>query len=180
MPFSLDSALAIWQRTPAALDALLRDLPESLLHANEGPDTFSSFDVIGHLIDGEESDWMVRARLILAQGSERTFVPFDRFRHRRRNAGRSIGALLDEFAELRRANLVELRSWQLTPPQLSLTGIHPAFGEVTLRQLLATWMVHDLGHIAQVARVIAKQQRDEVGPWIAFLPVLSDRPVPAS
>lgn len=180
MPFSLDSALAIWHRTPAVLDALLRDLPEPLLHANEGPDTFSSFDVIGHLIDGEETDWMARARLILAQGTERTFVPFDRYRHRTRNAGRPIGALLDEFAMLRSANLAELRGWALTPTQLEFTGLHPTFGEVTLRQLLATWMVHDLGHLAQVARVMAKRHRDDVGPWVAFLPVLSDRPVPAS
>ena len=180
MSFSLDAAVAVWQRTPLVLDALLRDLPGTLLHANEGPDTFSSFDVVGHLIDGEETDWMARARLILAQGSERTFEPFDRFRHRSRNVGRSIGALLDEFAALRRANLTELMGWQITPRQLSLTGIHPTFGEVTLQQLLATWMVHDLGHLAQVARVIAKQQREAVGPWVAFLPVLGDRPVPAS
>jgi hypothetical protein len=180
MSFSLDTALAVWRRTPATLDALLRDLPEPLLHATEGPDTFSPIDVMGHLIEGEETDWMARARIILAQGNDRRFAPFDRFRHRERAPVQGVGPLLDEFSRLRTANLAELLAWQLQPSQMSLTGIHPKFGTVTLEQLLATWMVHDLGHIAQVVRVIAKQQRDEVGPWIAFLPVLTDRPVPAS
>ncbi len=180
MTVSLASAEAIWRCTPATIDALLRGLPESLLHANEGGDTFSPFDVVGHLIDGEESDWMARARLILAQGSERRFAAFDRFRHRTRNRGRTMDSLLDEFAQRRAANLDELLGWRLTVEQLALTGIHPTFGAVTLQQLLATWMVHDLGHVAQVARVLAKQQRDAVGPWIAFLPVLNDRPTPAS
>ena len=180
MPFSLDSALAVWRSTPAAFDALLRDLPESLLHANEGPDTFSAYDVIGHMIEGEETDWMSRARIILAQGPDLRFVPFDRFAHRTRDPHRSIGALLDEFSGLRRANLAQLVEWNIQPAQMALTGIHPKFGTVTLEQLLATWMVHDLGHLAQVSRVLAKQQRDEVGPWIAFLPVLTDRPRPVS
>ena len=180
MPFSLDSALAVWRSTPAAFDALLRNLPESLLHANEGTDTFSPFDVIGHMIHGEEADWLARARIIMAQGPDRRFVPFDRFAHRDRGAGRRIGALLDEFAALRHANLEQLLAWDLQPEHMSLTGIHPTFGTVTLEQLLATWMVHDLGHLAQVSRVLAKQQREEVGPWIAFLPVLTDRPRPGS
>ena len=180
MSFSLEAAAAIWQRTPATLDSLLRGLPDHLVRSNEGGDSFSAFDVVGHLIDGEADDWMARARIILAQGEERTFTPFDRFRHRTRNAGRSLDALLDEFAELRARNLAELSGWHLQPAQLALTGVHPMFGVVTLEQLLATWMVHDLGHVAQVARVIAKQQRGEVGPWIAFLPVLSDRSTPAA
>jgi hypothetical protein len=180
MTFSLAQAEQVWRRTPVVVDALLRGLPESLLRANEGGESFSPFDVVGHLIDGEADDWMVRARIILAQGAERTFVPFDRFRHRTRNAGRTIDALLDEFTELRERNLAELCGWQLQPAQLMLTGVHPTLGTVTLEQLLATWMVHDLGHIAQVSRVIAKQQRDAVGPWVAFLPVLTDRPVPAT
>ena len=178
--FSLDSALAVWRSAPAAFDALLRDLPDALLRANEGPDTFSAYDVMGHLIEGEETDWMSRARIILAQGPDLRFVPFDRLAHRARDPHRGIGALLDEFARLRRANLDELRGWNLQPGQMTLTGIHPKFGTVTLEQLLATWMVHDLGHLAQVSRVIAKQQREAVGPWVAFLPVLTDRPRPAS
>jgi hypothetical protein len=180
MTLHLDHAIMVWRRTPVVLDALLRELPSMLLHANEGPDTFSPIDVMGHLIEGEEHDWIARARLILAQGSERTFAPFDRFRHRQRPAPHEIGALLDAFAALRARNLDELQGWQLGPQHLSLTGIHPTFGTVTLEQLLATWMVHDLGHIAQVVRVIAKMQREDVGPWVAFLPVLTDRPVPAS
>ncbi len=180
MSFSLDHALTIWRRTPAALDAMVRDLPDELLRANEGGDSFSPFDVVGHLIDGEETDWMARARIILAAGPDPRFTPYDRFRHRARNVGRSIGELLDEFGMLRERNLRELEGWQLGPAQLQLTGIHPTFGVVTLEQLLSTWVVHDLGHVAQIARVIAKQHRDDVGPWIAFLPVLTDRPAPAS
>jgi hypothetical protein len=180
MSFSLEHALAVWRSTPVALDALLRNLPEALLHANEGPDTFSAHDVMGHLIEGERTDWMARARIILAQGPDRRFVPFDRFAHQSHQPGRSTQALLEEFATLRSANLAELVGWNLQPTHMTLTGIHPTFGEVTLEQLLATWMVHDLGHLAQVSRVLAKQQRDEVGPWVQFLPVLTDRPRPAS
>ena len=116
--------------------------------------------------------------MILARGSSPRFEPYDRFRHRARNAGRSLESLLDEFARLRAANLDTLRGWRLTPVELALPGVHPAFGAVTLRQLLAAWVVHDLGHLAQTARVMAKQYRDEVGPWVAYLPVLTDHPVP--
>lgn len=146
----------------------------------EGPATFSPFDVVGHLIDGEETDWIPRARIILAQGASRRFQPYDRFRHRSRNAGRTLASLLAEFAGLRSANLDLLRSWNLSDTQLALEGEHPSLGAVTLRQLIATWVVHDLGHMAQVARVMAKQYREEVGPWVQYLPVLTDHETPRS
>jgi DinB superfamily len=180
MDFDLDRSTEVLARTPATLKTLLGGLTEPWVRGIEGPDTFSPFDVVGHLIDGEETDWMERARIILARGSDPRFAPFDRFRHRARNVNRSLESLLDEFAALRAANLDVLQSWKLTPADLDLPGVHPKFGRVTLRQLLATWVVHDLGHIAQIARVMAKQYRDPVGPWIAFLPVLTDHEVPRS
>ena len=128
--------------------------------------------MLGHLVHGERADWIPRARIILAQGEDRRFTPFDRFAQFRESEGKSLGALLDEFARLRADGLATLAAWNLTDAQLALTGEHPAFGTVTLRQLLATWVAHDLGHIAQVARVMAKQYRDAVGPWRAYLPVM--------
>jgi hypothetical protein len=178
--FDLASATDVLERTPRTLEELLRDLPDAWVRGTEGPDTFSPFDVVGHLIDGEETDWMPRARIILARGAEPRFEPYDRFRHYERNIGRTLTSLLDEFARLREANLETLSSWKLTPAQLDLSGIHPTFGAVTLRQLLAAWVVHDLGHIAQVARVMAKQYKDAVGPWVPFMPVLTDHERPRS
>jgi hypothetical protein len=173
--FDLDSSTDVLARTPATLGALLADLPEPWVRGREGADTFSPFDVVGHLIDGEETDWIPRARIILARGPDLRFEPYDRFRHYARNVGRSLGELIEEFARLRAANLDLLRSWQLTDAELELTGIHPTFGPVTLRQLIAAWVVHDLGHVAQVTRVMAKQYREAVGPWVPFMPVLLDR-----
>ena len=178
MDFDLDSSTDVLARTPATLGALLADLPDPWIRGREGPETFSPFDVVGHLIDGEETDWIPRARTILARGPDLRFEPYDRFRHYARNVGRTLGELLDEFARLRAANLDLLRSWQLTDVELELTGIHPTFGPVTLRQLIAAWVVHDLGHVAQVSRVMAKQYREEVGPWVPFMPVLMDRVAP--
>jgi uncharacterized protein YndB with AHSA1/START domain len=175
MEFDLDRSIEVLGRTPAVLSALLGGLAEPWIRGTEGPDTFSPFDVVGHLIDGEETDWIPRARIILAQGADRRFEPYDRFRHRARNAGRPLSSLLEEFARLRAANIEELRAWQLTAVQLDLTATHPDLGPVTLRQLLATWVTHDLGHLAQVARVMAKQYRGAVGPWLSYLPVLTDR-----
>lgn len=175
MEFNLSDAARLLSRTPATLQALLGGLPDVWTHPDEGPDTFSPFDVVGHLIDGEETDWMPRARLILEGNPERSFTPYDRFRHYERNRGRALGELLAEFAGLRYRNLAELEGWKLTPVQLAATALHPSLGRVTLQQLLATWVVHDLGHIAQVTRVMAKQYRSEVGPWVAYLPVLTDR-----
>src|SRR5437867_11753326 len=178
MEFDLAHSTEVLRRTPGALRELLAGLPEPWVRGTEGPDTFSSFDVVGHLIDGEETDWIPRARIILARGPDLRFEPYDRFRHRARNAGRSLESLLAEFARLRAANLELLRSWKLTARELELPGEHPSLGRVTLRQLLAAWVVHDLGHLAQVARVMVKQHRTEVGPWAD--PVLSDHPVPRS
>ena len=179
-PFDLDRSMEILRRTPATLRTLLDGLSDAWVRGTEGPDTFSPFDVVGHLIDGEETDWIPRARIILAQGANLRFEPYDRFRHRARNLGASLESLLGEFAGLRAGNLDVLRSWNLTARQLDLPGEHPSLGRVTLRQLLAAWVVHDLGHVAQVARVMAKQYRDEVGPWVPFLPVLTDHTAPRS
>jgi hypothetical protein len=178
MDFNLNLSLDVLRRTPATLGALLDGLSEPWVRGTEGPETFSPFDVVGHLIDGEETDWIPRARIILARGADTRFTPYDRFRHRTRNVGRPLSSLLAEFAQLRAANLELLRSWQLTPTELDLPGTHPSLGGVTLRQLLATWVVHDLGHLAQVSRVMAKQYRTAVGPWEAFLPVLTDHEKP--
>jgi hypothetical protein len=135
---------------------------------------------VGHLIDGEETDWIPRARIILARGPNPAFEPYDRFRHRDRNAHRSLTSLLEQFGRLRAENLGLLGSWQLTDADLELLGAHPGLGRVTLRQLLAAWVVHDLGHLAQVTRVMAKQYREAIGPWAPYLPVVTDRPVPRS
>ncbi len=168
MEFNLGLSVEILKRTPATLRELLHDIDTEWARGTEGPDTFSPFDNIGHLIDGEETDWMPRARIILAQDANRRFEPYDRFRHRARNKGRTLDSLLDEFAKLRAENLQVLKSWHLTDAQLDLPGEHPSLGPVTLRQLLAAWVVHDLGHIAQVARVMAKQYRADLGPGFPF------------
>ena len=171
-PFVLSEGIPVLERTPATLRALLDGLPDRWIVSNEGPDTFSPFDNVGHLIHGERTDWIPRARIILAQGANRRFEPYDRFAQFRESQGKTLGDLLDEFAELRAANVETLRGLKLTERELGLEGEHPALGRVTLRQLLATWVAHDLGHIAQVARVMAKQYRDAVGPWRAYLPVM--------
>jgi hypothetical protein len=178
--FDLDLSIDVLSRTPGSLKVLLDGLAEPWVRGREGPETFSPFDVVGHLIDGEETDWMPRARIILARGSNLRFEPYDRFRHRERNKDRTVSSLLDEFARLRGANLDLLGSWRLQATDLDLPGKHPSLGPVTLRQLLASWVVHDLGHVAQIARVMAKQYRDAVGPWLPFLPVLTDHETPRS
>lgn len=180
MRFDLDRSIEVLSRTPASITALLDGLEDSWTRNNEGSDTFSPFDVVGHLIDGEETDWIPRAKIILARGERPTFEPYDRFRHRERNKGRSLASLLDEFERLRGDNIELLRSWNLSEGDLDLTASHPSLGTVTLSQLLAAWVVHDLGHIAQISRVMAKQYRDEVGPWVPFLPVLTDHDKPRS
>lgn len=172
MEFQLTRALEILERTPATFRALLGGLTEDWTAPNEGPDTFSPFDNLGHLIHGERTDWIPRARIILAQGTNRRFEPYDRFAQYRESQGKTVAALLDEFEELRAANLATLRGWQLGERELALEGEHPGLGPVTLRQLLGAWVVHDLGHVAQTARVLAKQYREAVGPWREYLPVL--------
>jgi hypothetical protein len=172
VPFDLSYGIAVLERTPATLRALLAGLPDAWITTNEGPDTFSPFDNVGHLVHGERTDWIPRARIILAQGAHRRFETYDRFAQVRESKGKSLAQLLDEFAALRAENLATLRGWRLTDGQLALEGEHPELGPVTLRQLLATWVAHDLGHVAQTSRVMAKQYRDAVGPWRAYLPVL--------
>lgn len=172
MAFNLDEAIAVLERTPGTFRALLAGVPEPWITCTEGPETFSPFDNLGHLIHGERADWIPRARIILAEGGDRTFEPYDRFAQVRESAGKSLDNLLDEFAALRAANLETLRGWHLSDGQLELQAVHPALGAVTLRQLLSTWVAHDLGHIAQTSRVMAKRYRDAVGPWRAYLPVM--------
>ena len=172
MPRFLEECLSILTRTPATLDALLRDLPEAWTEAIEGPGTWSPYVVIGHLIHGERADWIPRLAIILEQGPARPFDPFDREAQFRESAGKPLPALLDEFRALRRDNLERLRALDLQPAQLELQGTHPALGPVTVRQLLATWTAHDLAHILQASRVMAKRYREEVGPWAEYLSVM--------
>jgi hypothetical protein len=170
--FSLPDAIALLARTPAALSAFLRELPEPWTFRNEGEGTWSAFDIAGHLIHGERTDWMPRAKMILEFGDTRTFVPFDRWAQERESQGKSLAHLLDEFARLRSENLAELRVLNLQPADLERRGRHPALGVVTLSQLLAAWVVHDLTHLHQISRVMACQLGDAVGPWSAYLGVL--------
>lgn len=172
MDFDLTAGVAVLERTPRTLRAMLAGLPPQWTDADEGPETWSPYVIVGHLIHGERTDWIGRARIILAQGPDRRFVPFDRFAQLRESQGKTLAELLDEFARLRAENLETLTGWRLTEAHFALEGEHPAFGTVTLRQLLATWVAHDLGHVAQTARVMARQYRDAVGPWRAYLPVM--------
>jgi hypothetical protein len=172
MAFDLSDGIEVLERTPAVFRALLSDVSDGWSTADEGPNTFSPFDNVGHLIHGERTDWIPRARIILAQGANRRFEPYDRFAQVRESAGKTLAQLLDEFAALRAQNLDTLRGWQLSDAQLALMGEHPELGPVSLRQLLATWVAHDLGHIAQTTRVMAKRYREALGPWRAYLPVL--------
>ena len=172
MDLVLPAAIAVLERTPHTLRAMLAGLPPAWTDATEGPETWSPYVIVGHLIHGERNDWIPRAQLILAQGPHRRFTPLDRFAQFRESQGKSLAELLDEFARLRAESLATLAGWRLTDAQLALEGEHPEFGPVTLRQLLATWVAHDLGHVAQTARVMAKQYREAVGPWRAYLPVM--------
>lgn len=172
MDFDLTTAVAVLERTPSTLHAMLGGLPSAWTDATEGPETWSPYVIVGHLIHGERTDWIPRAEIILAQGAERRFTPYDRFAQLRESQGKSLTDLLDEFARLRTENLARLAGWRLTDAELHLEGEHPELGPVTLRQLLATWVAHDLGHVAQTARVMAKQYRDAVGPWRAYLSIL--------
>ena len=174
MEFDIEEAIAILQRTPKTLDSLLRDLPEPWLVQNEGAETWSPYDVVGHLIHGEETDWIPRAKIILEHGDAKAFEPFDRVAMFQKSKDKPIAELLDTFAQLRAENLRELQALNLTTELLERRGMHPELGQVTLKQLLATWTVHDLGHIRQVVRVMAKQYRDAVGPWRAYLNVLGE------
>lgn len=175
MAFDLNEAAQILARTPMSVDALLRDLPAAWTDVNEGPNTWSPYDIVGHYIHGEKTDWIVRARIILDHGSDTAFAPFDRFAQEKSSEGKSLNDLLDEFGHLRLRNLDILGGMEITTEQLLWTGEHPEFGTVTLGELLATWVAHDLGHLAQISRVMARNYAAEVGPWRQYLPIIGGR-----
>lgn len=172
MNFDLNKSIEILRCTPDTLETLLTGLHNDWIHNNEGPDTWSPYDVIGHLVHGEKTDWVTRMEIILSENPDKHFKVFDRFAMFTESIGRSIHQLLEEFKTLRYRNIEILQSKNLTDADLAKTGIHPVFGEVTLSQLLATWTAHDLGHIAQIARVMARQYTEAVGPWTQFLSIL--------
>ncbi|MEN3335781.1 MAG: hypothetical protein V7641_5146 [Blastocatellia bacterium] len=175
MEFQLEEAIDILHRTPETLRVLLKDLPPAWATNNEGEATWSPYDVVGHLIHGEETDWMPRARIILEHGEAQAFPPFDRFAQVEKSQGKPLNELLDEFAVLRRDNLAALAELHLEPEQLSLRGTHPDanLGSVTLSELLATWVAHDLSHVAQILRVMCRQYSEAVGPWKQYLPLVN-------
>ena len=172
MDLVLDQAIELLERTPRMLSSLLEDLSDPWLSANEGPDTFSASDVVGHLIHAEETDWIPRLMIIVQHGESQRFTPFERFAFRQKYQGLPINGLLKRFEALREQNLERLRGLNLLADHLELVGMHPDLGRVTLKQLLAAWVVHDLTHIAQIVRVIAKQYDEAVGPWKAYMRVL--------
>lgn len=172
MTFELGEARAVLERTPRTLRALLQGLPDGWIRADEGPGTFSPLDVLGHLIEGEQHDWIPRVRVVLEHGEARAFAPFDRIAFRERCAGLDLEARLARFEALRSESLAALDE-ALPAADLDRRGRHPEFGPVTLRELLATWVVHDLGHVAQVTRAMAGRYREAVGPWVAYLPILT-------
>jgi hypothetical protein len=172
MNFSMHQSIEILERTPIVLQNLLEGLSPEWTSNNEGGETWSAYDVIGHLIHGDKTDWLTRAELILSYNVEKKFQPFDRFAQFENSKGKTLKQLLNEFKEIRDANIIRLRSLKITEQDLEKTGVHPTFGVVTLSQLLSTWIVHDLNHISQIARVMAKQYKIEVGPWIEFLKIL--------
>ena len=173
MLYSLKKSYEILERTPAVLKALLTGLSEDWIMNNEGPETFSPYDVAGHLVHGEKTDWVVRIKRILEFGNSRTFDLFDRFAQYKDSEGKTLQQLLDEFEQLRGENIRWLKSLNLSATDLDKTGMHPVLGEVTMRHLLATWVVHDLTHIAQISRVMAKQYKEEMGPWTDFFRILN-------
>lgn len=176
MKFELNKAIPVLERTPTVLSSLLIDLSSEWIMGNEGQHTWSPFDVVGHLIHGEKTDWIPRLEIIMGTGPIKKFVPFDRFAQFKSSKGKKLKDLLTDFELLRKANLDLLRSKNLSPEDLNRTGIHPELGTITLSQLLSAWVVHDLGHIAQVSRVMAKQFKDEVGPWPKYLTILNHIP----
>ena len=169
MEFRLEQSIEILERTPAVLDGLLRGLSREWVRGDEGPGTWSPFDVLGHLIHGERTDWIPRLHILLDYGEERPFDPFDRFGMFRESKDKTLDELLQVFAELRRTNLRELRSLNLTEDLLGRYGAHPELGRVTLGQLIATWAAHDLDHLCQIARVMARQYAIATGPWAAYI-----------
>lgn len=172
MEFNLNKSIEILSRTPFVIETLLDGLHDDWIKNNEGPDTWSPYDIVGHLIHGEKTDWMIRTNIILSKHSDKTFAPFDRFAQFENSKGKSLKQLLNEFKQLREENLALLTVKKITNDDLTKKGTHPALGEATLSQLLATWVAHDLGHIAQITRVMAKQYKVAVGPWKQYLPIM--------
>lgn len=171
MNFSISGSMEVLRNTPGVVEALLKDLHNAWVLSNEGPETFSPFDVLGHLIHGEKTDWRIRIEMILSERKD-PFPPYDRFAQYRDSEGKDIRQLIEEFKRLRHLNLEFLETLNLSQTDLERKGIHPALGEVTLRNLIATWVVHDLSHLAQISRVMGKQYADFVGPWMEYLPML--------
>jgi len=172
MNISVSDAINLLNRTPQVLKDLLSGIPDKLLHATEGGDSWSPYDVVGHLIHGEKTDWIPRMNICLSDSDDKTFTPFDRFAQFEDSKGKTIDELLETFHKLREENIVTLRNFQLSSADLERTAIHPAFGTVTFQQLLATWVVHDQNHIYQIARTISYQYREETGPWKAYLRII--------
>lgn len=172
MNFTLAKSMEILERTPYVLIAMLQNVSTDWTSNNEGGETWSVYDIVGHLIQGEKTDWIPRMEIILSNKLDKTFEPFDRFAQFEESKGKSLTQLLDEFQSLRKKNVEHLRSKELTSKNIEEKGIHPVFGEIALSQLLSTWTVHDLNHIAQISRVMAKQYKAEVGPWIQYLKIL--------
>ncbi len=172
--FSVQKSIAVLERTPFVIEMLLRDLPEAWTSNNEGENTWSPYDIVGHLIHGEKTDWIPRMKMILGDGEDKTFIPFDRFAQFTESGGKTLSELMIEFKMRRKTSVEILRSMNITDEHLQRTGIHPTFGRVTLKELIATWVAHDLNHIGQMVRVMAKQYKTEVGPWIEFLGILKN------
>ena len=172
MKFQVEQAVEILSQTPETVKSLLENLSEDWIKSDQNTEEWSPFDIVGHLIHGEETDWIPRAEIILKQGENRTFEPFDRFAQFEKSKGKTLGELLETFAEERRKNLETLKSWNLTDKQLTLKGMHPELGEVNLEQLLATWVVHDLTHIRQIVTVLAKKYGENIGVWQEYLSIL--------
>ena len=176
MEFQLEKAIEILERTPSVMKELLLGLSEDWIQNNEGQDTWSPYDVIGHLVHGEKTDWMPRLEIVLSDSEDKTFTPYDRFAQFEMSKGKSLEKLLHEFESLRKENLNTLRSKNLSEKDLTRTAIHPSLGIITLKNMLAAWVVHDLGHIAQVSRVMAKQYKNEIGPWTQYLTIVKHTP----
>ncbi len=172
MKFDLNKSIEVLERTPSVVEQMLSGISDDWVVNNEGGDSWSPYDIVGHLVHGEKTDWVVRMEVILLN-DDKKFEPFDRFAQIKDSKGKTLQMLIDEFKALRKKNIVKLRLKKIDSFDLQKTGIHPAFGKVTLQQLLATWVVHDLNHIAQIARVMAKQYKTEVGPWVEYLPILT-------
>lgn len=173
MNFSIEKSISLLSKTPTTLSTLLHNLDEDWIYTREREDSWNAFDIVGHLIHGEITDWIPRARIILSNANDKSFPPFDRFAQEKASEGKTLQQLLEEFEALRKTNLETLKAWQLNEEQLALTGVHPEFGEVTLKALIATWAAHDFVHLNQMTRVMARHYKEDVGPWKNYLSILN-------